>query len=231
MPVPEPLKAALWPVLVAVLMAVAVFLLRDVIVAQFITPQVIQDLRRQGQVREGIGEGRFVATDLQEFSENHVIPNAALLDLKAGRYATQAGVKSQLAPLEAAGEERGREVSALREQVAELRGTVRRLEALAETEQEGSIEVRLYISDLEADRNHLVLNRENPMVAHFLKNGERYPVSVGAGSRRKFAVRLEPTAAPGLSAEAAIGRLHREDYHELFDGVGGGIGRATVHFR
>ena len=231
MPIPEPLKASLWTLLAGTLVAGAAFLLRDVIVAQFIAPRVVHELRQQGHLREGIGEGRFVATDLKEFSENHVIPNAALLDLKAGRYATEEGIEAQLAPLEAAGEGRGREVSVLRQQVAELRATVDRLESLAETEQKGSFEVGLYISDLEADRNHLVLNRGNPLVAHFLKNGERYPVSVGAGSRRKFPVRLELTAAPGLPAEAAIGRLHREDYHELFDGVGGGIGRATVHFR
>lgn len=231
MPIPDPLKKALWPMLAAALVAAAVFLLRDVIVARFITPQVLAGLRQQGHVREEIDTGRFVVTDLKEFGENHVIPSAALLALKAGRYATREGVEARLASQEADGERRGQEIAALGREVDALGAAVARLEAFAETAERGAFEVGLYISDQEADRDHLVLNRDNPLVAHFLRNGERYAVSVDGGSRWKFPVRLESTAAPGLPPGAAIGRLHREDYHELFEGVGGGIGRATVHIR
>ena len=58
MSIPQPLKAAFWPLLATALVAVAV-LFQDVIVARIITPKVLGDLRQQGHVRPEIGEGRF----------------------------------------------------------------------------------------------------------------------------------------------------------------------------
>lgn len=199
---PEALKKALWPVGVTAVLAVAAFLLRNVLVREFVVPTVIAELKRDGVVRDQITEGRFVSTDRMEFAENFPISAELLEELSRSDLSQIAAVKRGLSQIET-----------LERMVSDLSG-------LAEARKQGFFEVRLYVSEQELDRGFLVLNSENVLVGHLIRDDLLYTVVTGAGFREKrFRTRLEPLTEQEEHTFRAVGRVHRDDFHDLFGGI------------
>ncbi len=198
------------------------------IVDQFITPRIIESLIKEQYLREDIKEGRYVVTDKVSFSENNVIPADAIQKLKAGILAKSDDldtVSDKVSSLEISInnelEKSTRSLAEANKEIAELNQVI---QALASKE----LEVTLFISDLDSDKGHVVLNIHNKAISQIIENDRKYYIQNHSGESLKLRSRVEPAPANNFEKNSAIGRLHREDYHELFSGTKSGARVAMI---
>lgn len=198
------------------------------IIDQFITPRIVENLKKEQYLREDIKEGRYAVTDKISFAENNVIKGHAIQDLNNGVFATSGDINSismKVDELEISMQSEldktKQNLSAANKEIKELKQVI---QALASKE----VEVTLFVSDLESDKGYVVLNLHNKAVAQIIENDKNYYVYNTSGDRLKLRSRVEPTPAANYDKQAAIGRLHRDDYHELFSGTRSGTRIAKI---
>lgn len=198
------------------------------IIDQFITPRIVENLKKEQYLREDIKEGRYAVTDKISFAENNVIKGHAIQDLNNGVFATSGDINSismKVDELEISMQSEldktKQNLSAANKEIKELKQVI---QALASKE----VEVTLFVSDLESDKGYVVLNLHNKAIAQIIENDKNYYVYNTSGDRLKLRSRVEPTPAVNYDKQAAIGRLHRDDYHELFSGTRSGTRIAKI---
>ena len=218
---------------VEIVFALIVFLIllfADNIVDQYITPRMVNNLQQDGYLKQDIKEGKYVVSDEIAFADNHTIRATVLNNLNNNAYMTVTDAQAlsdRVTGLEAAMQaELKTSAQALETAQQEIQELNELIKALTSKE----IDVTLFVSDLESDRGYAILNINNRAISEILKNNQRYYIKSNDGERLKLKARIEPTPADNYDANAAIGRLHRDDYHELFSGTQSGTRVASIVF-
>ncbi len=198
------------------------------IINQFITPSIVESLKKEQYLREDIKEGRYVVTDQVSFANNNVLKGDVIKDLNRGAFARAAdladiadkvlaldiSIKGKL-------EKSTRSLADANKEISELNQVI---QALASKE----LKVTLFISDIASDKGYVVLNIHNKAISQIIENDKKYSLYNGSGVSLKFRSRVEPTPADNYDKNASIGRLHRDDYHELFSGTKSGARVAKI---
>jgi len=198
------------------------------IINQFITPSIVESLKKEQYLREDIKEGRYVVTDQVSFANNNVLKGDVIKDLNRGAFARAAdladiadkvlaldiSIKGKL-------EKSTRSLADANKEISELNQVI---QALASKE----LKVTLFISDIASDKGYVVLNIHNKAISQIIENDKKYSLYNGSGVSLKLRSRVEPTPADNYDKNASIGRLHRDDYHELFSGTKSGARVAKI---
>lgn len=198
------------------------------IVDQYITPKVTATLEQSGYLRQDIKAGQYVTTDEMAFADNQRLSAAVLKQLNNQGYARSSeltAVSQQLGQLQ---QQLAQQASSAARVQQQAQQEIRQLNEVIQALTSGKIDVTLFVSNLESDRGYVVLNINNRAISDLLENNERYTLEHGDGERLRLKARIEPTPASNYTTDAAIGRLHREDYHELFSGTRSGARVARI---
>ncbi len=198
------------------------------IINQFIAPTIIENLKTEQYLREDLKEGRYVVTDQISFANNNVVKGDVLQDLNNGSFArvTDLAViadKVMALDISMKGklEKSNRNLAEANKEINELNQVI---QALASKE----LNVTLFISDITSDKGYVVLNLHNKAISQIIENDKKYALYNAAGGSLKLRSRVEPTPADNYDKNAAIGRLHRDDYHDLFSGTKSGARVARI---
>jgi len=198
------------------------------IINQFITPSIIESLKKEQYLREDIKEGRYVVTDQVSFAENNVLKGNVLQNLNSGQFAKSADLsaiadKVMALDISIKGklEKSNRSLADANKEISELNQVI---QALASKE----LKVTLFISDIASDKGYVVLNIHNKAISQIVENDKKYSLYNYSGGSLKLRSRVEPTPAENYDKNASIGRLHRDDYHELFSGTKSGVRVARI---
>jgi hypothetical protein len=198
------------------------------IVDQLITPRIIENLRKEQYLRDNIKEGRHVVTDEISFSDNNIIKGDTIKNLNDGAFARSSDldvISREVVELENfIQDELDKSMSSLVIANQEIKELNQVIKALASKE----VEVTLFVSDLESDKGFVVLNLHNKAISQIIENDKKYYIYNDSGDRLALRSRVEPTPANNYHKNAAIGRLHRDDYHELFSGTRSGTRQAKI---
>ncbi|MBF4359691.1 hypothetical protein, partial [Vibrio anguillarum] len=90
------------------------------------------------------------------------------------------------------------------------------------------LKVELFVSERDADKGKIVLNLYNPIISTALENNSTYKVYGSSGDYERLTTRIEVSTHSERSKNAAIGRVHQDDYHDLFDGATSGARFAYI---
>jgi hypothetical protein len=198
------------------------------IVDQFITPRIVENLKKEQYLREDIKEGRYVVTDKVSFAKNNAIKGHVIQDLNSDMFARSADLKAisdKVVQLEASItnelEKSTKSLSEANQEIDELNQVI---QALASKE----LKVTLFISDIDSDKGFVVLNIHNKAISQIIENDKNYYIYNDSGDSIKLRSRVEPAPAEHYDKHASIGRVHRDDYHELFSGTKSGVRVARI---
>ncbi len=198
------------------------------IINQFITPSIVESLKKEQYLREDIKEGRYVVTDQVSFAKNNVVQGDVVQDLNIGSFARSsdlAAIADKVMALDISIkgklEKSNRSLADANKEISELNQVI---QALASKE----LNVTLFISDIANDKGYVVLNLHNKAISQIIENDKKYSLHNGSGGSLKLRSRVEPTPADNYDKNASIGRLHRDDYHELFSGTKSGARVARI---
>lgn len=198
------------------------------IINQFITPSIVENLKKEQYLREDIKEGRYVVTDQMSFAKNNPVKGNVIQDLNNGAFARTddlSAIEDKVMALDifikGKLEKSNRSLADANKEISELNQVI---QALASKE----LKVTLFISDIASDKGYVVLNIHNKAIAQIIENDRKYSIYNGAGDSLKLKSRVEPTPADNYDKNASIGRLHRDDYHELFSGTKSGARVARI---
>jgi hypothetical protein len=198
------------------------------IVDQFITPRIVENLKKEQYLREDIKEGRYVVTDKISFAKNNAIQGNVIQALNSDVFAKTAdfdALSNKLQNLEISMthqlEKSTKSLTAAHQEIDELNQVI---QALASKE----LKVTLFISDIDSDKGFVVLNLHNKSISQIIENDKNYYIYNESGDSSRLRSRVEPTTAVQYEKNAAIGRLHRDDYHELFSGTKSGTRIAKI---
>lgn len=198
------------------------------IINQFITPSIVENLKKEQYLREDIKEGRYVVTDQVSFAKNNVVKGDVIQGLNSGTFATRSDLEALADKVMALDisikgklEKSSRSLADANKEISELNQVI---QALASKE----LKVTLFISDIASDKGYVVLNIHNKAISQIIENDKKYSLHNGSGGSLKLRSRVEPTPADNYDKNASIGRLHRDDYHELFSGTKSGARIARI---
>jgi len=204
-------------------------------VEAYVQPQIQQSFERDGYFREEIKNGQFVVTDDNEFAKNEVIPSDKLESLKKDVFASK---KSVLDSIDDAKDIENRlstrlddlvnENSRLQERLGELEKENSKLRNYLDVIASKKLKVELFVSERDADKGKIVLNLYNPIISKALENNSTYKVYGSNGDYERLTTRIEISTHSERSKNAAIGRVHQDDYHDLFDGATSGARFAYI---
>ncbi len=198
------------------------------IIDQFITPRVVENLKKEQYLREDIKEGRYVVTDKVSFAENNVVKGNTIQALNSELLASTAdleAISNKVITLEASIKN---ELEKSTQNLAEANKEIGELNQVIQALASKELKVTLFISDLASDKGYVVLNLHNKAIAQIIENGRKYYIHNSSGDSLKLRSRVEPAPAENYDKNATIGRLHRDDYHELFSGTQSGIRVAMI---
>jgi len=198
------------------------------IINQFITPSIIESLKKEQYIREDIKEGRYVVTDQVSFASNNVMKGEVIQGLNSGKFAKASDLstiadKVMALDISMKGklEKSNRSLADANKEIGELNQVI---QVLASKE----LKVTLFISDIDSDKGYVVLNINNKAISQIIENDKKYALHNSSGGSLKLRSRVEPTPADNYDKNASIGRLHRDDYHELFSGTKSGARVAKI---
>jgi len=198
------------------------------IIDQFITPRVVENLKKEQYLREDIKEGRYVVTDKVSFAENNVVKGNTIQALNSELLASTAdleAISNKVITLEASIKN---ELEKSTQNLAEANKEIGELNQVIQALASKELKVTLFISDLASDKGYVVLNLHNKAIAQIIENGRKYYIHNSSGDSLKLRSRVEPAPAENYDRNATIGRLHRDDYHELFSGTQSGMRVAMI---
>ena len=198
------------------------------IIDQLITPRVVDNLKKEQYLREDIKEGRYVVTDKVSFAENNVVKGNTIQALNSELLASTAdleAISNKVITLEASIKN---ELEKSTQNLAEANKEIGELNQVIQALASKELKVTLFISDLASDKGYVVLNLHNKAIAQIIENGRKYYIHNSSGDSLKLRSRVEPAPAENYDKNATIGRLHRDDYHELFSGTQSGIRVAMI---
>jgi len=198
------------------------------IIDQLITPRVVENLKKEQYLREDIKEGRYVVTDKVSFAENNVVKGNTIQALNSELLASTAdleAISNKVITLEASIKN---ELEKSTQNLAEANKEIGELNQVIQALASKELKVTLFISDLASDKGYVVLNLHNKAIAQIIENGRKYYIHNSSGDSLKLRSRVEPAPAENYDKNATIGRLHRDDYHELFSGTQSGMRVAMI---
>ena len=143
----------------------------------------------------------------------------------------EADVKEQISKLKKKVSAIEAQVNGTRTQVNSMETQVNGIKAILEPETESSIDVKLFWSERNEDKDLLVLNVENPKIDRLLQNGCFYTLT----AQNQISLRLKSRLDRGMLDESdkkttdSLGRIHNDQVGQLFkDSKWRGSGRAKV---
>jgi hypothetical protein len=198
------------------------------IIDQFITPRIIEVLKIQQYLREDIKEGRFVVTDQMSFASNNVIKGNVIQELNGGLLATSANLAAITDKVVKLEENLQHELEKSTISLSEANQEIKELNQVIQALASKELKVTLFISDLDSDKGYVVLNLHNKAISQIIENDKKYYIVNNSGDSLKLRSRVEPAPAEGYGKNSSIGRVHRDDYHELFSGTKSGARIARI---
>ncbi len=204
-------------------------------VEAYIQPQIQQSFERDGYFREEIKNGQFVVTNDNEFAKNEVIPSDKLVSLKNDVFASKKLVinsRDNVNDIESGLNKRLDDLviknSKLQVRLDELEKENNELRNYLNIIASKKLKVELFVSERDADKGKIVLNLYNPIISTALENNSTYKVYGSNGDYERLTTRIEVSTHNERSKNAAIGRVHQDDYHDLFDGATSGARYAYI---
>jgi len=198
------------------------------IIDQFITPRIIEVLKTQQYLREDIKEGRFVVTDQISFASNNVIKGNVIQELNSGLLATSANLTAITDKVVKLEENLQNELERSSRNLSEANQEIKELNQVIQALASKELKVTLFISDIDSDKGYVVLNLHNKAISQIIENDKKYYIENNTGDSLKLRSRVEPAPAEGYDKNSSIGRVHRDDYHELFSGTKSGARVARI---
>ncbi|MDP2588156.1 hypothetical protein BCT47_14165 [Vibrio splendidus] len=220
----------------ATVIAVVTFILKNVLIASFITPTVIEQIKDSGHLNDDLKLGRYVTTTEDSFNSNHIINSDLLVSLKTQEYA----LNSQLSALEVELEKKVDKnklrtqnlLTSESERLALVKANQEKIVAaieLLDAKIEQKIVIKVYRHSDDKYRGKIQLNSQNKIIANLVSNGQKYEVESGQNSY-DYKVVLTPLKIEGKVSYDAVANLHIEDHNELFTNAKSkGIGSAYLH--
>ncbi|MEZ8792590.1 hypothetical protein AB6D86_11985 [Vibrio splendidus] len=201
----------------------------------YIQPQIQQSFERDGYFREEIKNGQFVVTDDNEFAKNEIIPSDKLENLKNDAFASKKSVldsRDNISDIESVINKRldslFNENSKLIQRLSELEKENNDLRSYLNVIASKKLKVELFVSERDADKGKIVLNLRNSIISTALENNSNYKVYGANGDYERLTTRIEVLTHSERSKNAVIGRVHQDDYHDLFDGATSGARYAYI---
>lgn len=198
------------------------------IIDQFITPRIIEVLKQQQYLREDIKEGRFVVTEQISFADNNVIKGSAIQALNDGLFAKSAYLKAITSNVIKLEETLQNELEKSTKNLLVAHQEIKELNQVIQALASKELKVTLFISDIDSDKGYVVLNLHNKAISQIIENDKKYYIENNAGDSLKLRSRVEPAPAEGYDKNSSVGRVHRDDYHELFSGTKSGARVARI---
>jgi len=204
------------------------FIFSNYIIDNYITPRIKYQLASEGYLDNNIKEGRFIAVDSESFSINHKIDPKAALSLKNGEFSKNEDLAKVTLKLNSIENEFRKELVILQEGLQTVNSEIAELNNLIEALTSKKLEVILFVSSQDIDKGYIVLNLKNRVISHLIENGTEYYVYGGLDSKEKLRARVEIATDSNFPKNAAIGRVHKDIYHELFAGSSAGARKAII---
>lgn len=198
------------------------------IIDQLIKPRIIESLKKEQYLRDDIKEGRFVVTDRVSFAKNHVIQGELIQGLNRGEFTTSHevdAINDKIAKLEMTIQ---RELDSSKNNLFQANKEIDELNQVIQVLASKELKVTLFISDIDSDKGYVVLNLHNRSISQTIENDKKYYIYNSSGDSLRLKSRVEPAPAKHYNKNAAVGRLHRDDYHELFSGTQSGSRVARI---
>ena len=178
------LKGALWGAALVVVLGFAAFLFQDVLIRKFIVNEVVRQLVEEKRVLPSeIMEGRFISTDEETSGSPHTLKASLLRNINDTHFEI---VES----LENSSRDNSEAILRIQTQVRNLENLASELDTLENVRARGSFQVKLFTSELAADRGRLVLNADNRLISHLLTNGQEYEIA-SRGRTHRFPVSIQ----------------------------------------
>jgi len=207
-------------------------------IENYIQPQIQKSLARDGYLQEEVKSGRFVVTNDNEFAKNQVIPSSKLVELKEGGFALKKSLaisnedtKSIERELSSRIDDLVKENTALKSHLVRLESANSELQAYFNVIASKKLKVELFVSERDADKGKIILNINNVVIANALENNSSYKVFGSNGDYERLITRIEVSTDSKRPQNAASGRVHEDDYHDLFDGATSGARIATIELK
>jgi hypothetical protein len=211
-------------------------------VEDHILPHVTKSLEKEGYLRPQIKDGYFVVSDVPEFAKSTVLPQSALLSLKRGDYVQDEQLESLNSLYKNALDKQQQQIQVLKQENKDLQSELasmvqkyNELRELTDVLSTKRLSVSLFVSTKPRDKGKIVLNIHNLAISQALENGTSYKIYAkdGKGGRHeKLIVRIETNVHDkNFPKNAAIGRVHQDDYHDLFDGSRSGLRVAEIELK
>ncbi|TFH90299.1 hypothetical protein [Vibrio ouci] len=203
-------------------------------VQQYVYPHVVSQLLQEQYLRDQIQSGKFVSTEIPEFSTSFTLPGKELIALSEGAFVSHEQLIEALSSRDRHRDELEAKVEALTRQGVEVDWALAALNTQYQDSKRllsvvalGELKVRLFVSERKEDRGRIILNVNDAVIAKLMENGGEYTLRSN-GTCIRVSARIESVFDEHHPIDAAIGRLHLDDYHQLFAGARDGSREAVV---
>ncbi len=200
-----------------------------------ITPRIIDNLKNVGYLREEIKEGKHVVTDTKAFSDNNTIQSQVMKDLDRGLFTQSEQTDDLLKKVNTLDVSLKTNMENSTESLMEANNTIEELRQIITALTSRELEVTLFVSDLEHEKGFIVLNLHNRAISEMIDNDTKYYIYNRFSNRFSdgltLTARVESMSADNYDKHSSIGRMHRDDYHDLFAGSRSGKREATIKLR
>lgn len=173
-----------------------------------VVPHVKKALMDQKLLREEIRVGRFIVTEEDEFAKNNSINSKYIKELNSGAYSIK-NIQSIVQ----------NNITSLKDQLNQLSHQINDLKENQKALLDGFIEVKVFRSTKDSDKNDFALNAENPTIAALLKNGSYHHITTQSEVGLCMKIRLDTgmTVREERTAKA-VGRIYAKTFDTLFKG-------------
>jgi len=196
--------------------------INDVNIDTSITPRIIDNLKNVGYLREEIKEGKHVVTDKKAFSDNNTIQSRVMQDLDSGLFTKSDQTDDLLEKVDTLNVSLKTNMADSAEGLTEVNNIIEELRQIITALTRNELDVTLFVSDLEHEKGFIVLNLDNRAISEMINNDTKYYIYSRFSNRFSdgltLTARVESMSADNYDKHSAIGRMHRDDYHNLFAG-------------
>lgn len=200
-------------------------------VKEHVYPYVVEQLLSDGYLLLKLKDNDLVSTDSTGSTKQVIVSKGTIDKLMRGEFVLTKQLSTVAQTNANTVQEINEQVDNLKSRNSELQIEIKRLSKFVQVLATRRLKVELFVSTQKADKGKIVLNIKNPVVANVLENNTTYKVYASNGDYEKLTTRIERISHPERSMTAAIGRVHIDDYHDLFDGARSGVRLAEISLK
>ena len=198
------------------------------IIDDHIIPRVQKQLMEDEFLQKSIKDGKYITVDKESFAKNYPVDAKKILLLQNDKLAEKEALNQLSSQIDKIRRDFQKKFSASQERLNATNTKIVELKKIIEDLTSKKLKVTLFISSQEIDKGYIVLNIKNRSISHLIENGKKYYIYGDLDSKEKLKARVEIATDDNFPENAAIGRVHKKVYHDLFEGSSSGARKATV---